>query len=93
MSKGRAVVYEVIDRNGQVSLRETFRLAEYVKDFYQFEKMVLDYDTYDPSEALNVQIILVMPEVSPQWTVSFDNKIETRYNNHVQTNGELVEIL
>lgn len=93
MTKGQAVVYEVIDRNGLVSIRETFRLAEYVKDFMQFEKMILDYDTYDPSGELNVQIIMVMPEVTPQWTVSYDNKIETRYNNHVQTNGELVEIL
>lgn len=93
MTKGQAVVYEVIDRNGLVSKNETFRLAEYIKDFYQFEKMILDYDTYDPSGELNVQIIIVMPEVTPQWTVRFDNKIETRYNNHVQTNGELVEIL
>jgi hypothetical protein len=34
-----------------------------------------------------------MPEVTPQWTVAYDNKIETRYNNYVQTNGELIELL
>jgi hypothetical protein len=36
---------------------------------------------------------MIMPEVTPLWKVEYDNKIETRYNNVVQTNGELVEIL
>ena len=93
MSKGRAVVYEVRDRNGLISLKGTYDLALHIKDFENFEKMILSYDSYDPSGSLHTEIIMIMPEVTPLWKVEYDNKIETRYNNVVQTNGELVEIL
>ena len=93
MSKGRAVVYEVRDRNGLISLKGTFDLAVHVKDFENFEKMILSYDSYSPDGSLHAEIIMIMPEVTPLWKVEYDNKIETRYNNVVQTNGELVEIL
>lgn len=93
MSRGQCVVYELRDRNGLIPIEKTYELAVHIKDFFNFEKMILDYDTYDPSGELNVQIIMVMPEVTPQWTVAYDNKIETRYNNYVQTNGELIELL
>jgi len=93
MSRGQCVVYELRDRNGLIPIQKTYDLAVHIKDFFNFEKMILDYDSYDPSGELNVQIIMVMPEVTPQWTVAYDNKIETRYNNYVQTNGELIELL
>ena len=91
MSKGRAVVYELRDRNGLTPLKATFDLAMHIKDYMNFDKMILDYDTYDGD--LNAQIILTTPEVTADWTVDYQNKIETRFNNIVQTNGELVEIL
>ena len=93
MSKGQCVVYELRDRNGLIPIQHTFDLATHIKDFYNFEKMILDYDTYNPNGELNVQIILVMPTVTAQWTVVYENEIETRYNNYVQTNGELIELL
>ena len=93
MSRGQCVVYELRDRNGLVPVEKTYDLAVHIKDFLNFEKMILDYDTYDPSGELNAQIIMVMPEVTPQWTVVYDNLIETRFNNYVQTNGELIELL
>lgn len=93
MSRGQCVVYELRDRNGLIPIQKTYELAVHIKDFFNFEKMILDYDSYDPSGELNVQIIMVMPEVTPQWTVAYDNLIETRYNNYVQTNGELIELL
>lgn len=93
MSRGQCVVYELRDRNGLIPIQKTYELAEHIKDFFNFEKMILDYDTYDISGELNAQIIMVMPEVTPQWTVVYDNLIETRYNNYVQTNGELIELL
>ena len=55
--------------------------------------MILSYDSYNPSGELHAEIIMVQPEVTALWKVEYDNKIETRYNNVVQTNGELVEIL
>ena len=55
--------------------------------------MILDYDSYNPDQSLNAQIIIQMPPVSANWTMRYRNLIETRYNNYTQTNGELVEIL
>jgi hypothetical protein len=92
-SKGRAVVYELRDLNGQIAHEKTFDLATYWKDNLDFEKMILSYDSYNPDRSIVSQIILVMPEIIPGWTVSYKNEIQTMYNNNVQTNGELVEIL
>ena len=93
MSKGRAVVYELIDFKGNVAVEKTFNLAIYWKDNLNFDKMILDYDNYNPDNSLSAQIILVMPEVIPPWSVTYNNKIETRYNNINQVNGELLEVL
>ncbi len=92
-SKGRAVVYELRDLNGQIAHEKTFDLAVYWKDNLEFEKMILSYDSYNPDRSIVTQLILVMPEIIPAWTVSYKNEIQTMYNNNVQTNGELVEIL
>ena len=93
MSRGRAVVYELIDMNGEIAIEKTFDLAVYWKDNLQFEKMILDYDNYNPDDSLNAQIILIMPEITPPWTVRYDNEVETRYNNISQSTNELIEAL
>ena len=93
MSKGRAVVYELIDLQGNIAVEKTFNLAIYWKDNLNFDKMILDYDNYNPDNSLNAQIILIMPEVIPPWSVTYNNKIETRYNNINQVTGELLEVL
>jgi hypothetical protein len=93
MSKGRAVVYELIDFKGGIAVEKTFNLAIYWKDNLNFDKMILDYDNYNPDNSLNAQIVLIMPEVIPPWSVTYNNKIETRYNNINQVTGELLEVL
>ena len=80
MSRGRAVVYELINEKGEI-------------DNIQFEKMILDYDNYNPDDSLNAQIIIIMPEITPPWEVIYTNKIETRYNNFSQVTNELMEAL
>ena len=92
MTTGRAVVYELINSEGQNAVEETFDLAVYWKDNLQFEKLILDYDTYNPNGSLNAQIILIMPLLSDPWQVNFINTLETRFNNYVQSTNELVEI-
>lgn len=92
MTKGQAIVYELVDENGNINLEKTFDLAVFWKDNLKFEKLILDYDTYSPDGSLNAQVILVMPEISATWDVNFVNKIETRFNNFVQSTNELIEI-
>jgi len=93
MSRGFAVVYELIGLNGKIAIEKTFDLAVYLKDNLQFDKMILDYDNYNPDNSLNAQIILIMPEIVPPWTITYKNEIETRYNNLNQTTNELLEVL
>jgi len=90
---GRAIVYELRDRKGQIALKQTFKLAAWWKDSQQYEKMILDYDTYNVDGSLNAQIIVIMPELQDGYKASYQNRLETRYNNYVQATGELVEIL
>jgi len=90
---GRAIVYELRNRKGKLALKQTFKLAAWWKDSQQYEKMILDYDTYNVDGSLNAQIIVIMPELQAGYKASYQNRLETRYNNYVQATGELIEIL
>ena len=91
MKDGQAVVYELIGLDGKIALDKTFDLAAYWKENIDFQKMILDYDTYNPDGSLNVQVILIMPKIISPWTVNYSNTIETRFNNYVQSTNELIE--
>lgn len=91
-SKGRAVVYELVDAHGKVDVQKTFDLAIYLKDNLYYDKLILDYDTLAPDKSLNAQIIIVMPEIDETYTGVYGMKIETRFNNGVQSDKEFVEI-
>ena len=91
-SKGRAVVYELVDAQGKVDVQKTFDLAIYLKDNLYYDKLILDYDTLAPDKSLNAQIIIVMPEIDETYTGVYGMKIETRFNNGVQSDKEFVEV-
>ena len=93
MSRGRTVVYELIDNKGNMAVEKTFDLAVYFKDNLNYEKMFLDYDNFNPDDSLNVQIIITMPEIIPPYQVTYKNEFETRYNNITQATNELIEVL
>ena len=93
MQRGRAVAYELIDINGDLALEKTFDLAVFTKNNINFDKLILDYDSYNPDETINAQIILVMPEIVTPWSAIFNNELETRFNNFVQSTNELVEVI
>ena len=63
------------------------------KDNFDYDKIILDYDTFDPDGSLNTQIIVVMPNVPDTYRVSFKKDIETRFNNNIQSVNELVELV
>ena len=89
---GRAVVYELINLKGVPDIEKTYDLALYFKDNLYYEKLILDYDTFDPSGAMNAQIIVVMPLVSNTYIGNYKMEIETRFNNKTQSNKEFIEI-
>ena len=92
-TRGQVVVYEIRNRGGNIDIDKTFDIATYCKDYLNFDKMILDYDSYNPDNSLNAQIVIQMPPVNADWKLRYRNIIETRYNNYTQTNGELTEII
>ena len=92
-TKGRAVVYELLSADGTVDIGKTYDLAMYWKDSISFDKIILAYDTFDPSGELKSQIILVMPEIDGEYTTNtYKNELETTFNSKSQ-GKELIEIL
>ena len=60
---GKAIVYQLIGTNGKVDFSKTYDLAVYWKDYCDYDKLILDYDTYDPSGQASSQIVVIMPTV------------------------------
>ena len=91
-SKGRAAVFELRDQKGKVDKEATFELAKIWSDAGTFDKLTLDYDTYDPNGELNVQIIIEVPNITSYSNIKFARNVQTLFNNNVQSNDALVEI-
>jgi len=91
-TNGRAVVYELIGEDGQIAFDKTFDLAVYLKNNINYDKIILNYDSYTPDGRLHVDIVLIMPEIIAPWNVTYDEVIETRFNNAVQATGEFLEV-
>jgi hypothetical protein len=94
-SEGRAVVWELQSETSEVPYEKTFDVAVYLKNIYLFEKLIIDYDNFDPSGNLNAQIILIMPKLNESYEVvegNFFRAVETRYNGKVTSNSDLVEV-
>ena len=91
-TNGRAVTYEVIGEDGKIALEKTFDLAVYLKNNINYDKLILNYDTYNPDGSMHVDLILIMPEIIAPWNVTYEKIIETRFNNAVQSTGELMEL-
>lgn len=83
--EGRCVVYELINKTtNQVEIAKTYDLALYLKDFIYFDKLILDYDTYDPTGVMTVAIVIQTPNMPEKYqNVSYKNQLETRFNNKV----------
>ena len=88
---GQAVVYQCIGKDGEVDHTKTFDLAVYWKDYVGYEKLILDYDTYDPSGKLSSQIVVVVPAAPETWDVSYKRDVETVFNQKLMSKNELVE--
>jgi len=94
-NKGTLVVYELIDQYGEQDADATFELASYLRDkcSHLFDKLTLDYDEYDPDGTLNIQLMIEVPNVSTDYSINSQGKVETIYNGKVQGKNSLIEIL
>mgnify|MGYP006229968069 FL=1 len=82
----------MIDKNGKLDFEKSFDIAEYWKDYTNFDELRLDYDTYNPDGSLTVSIGVLMPTVDEGFNVNFKNDVKTFFNNSLQSADELVEI-
>lgn len=92
-SKGQLVVYELYNARGELDPEATFDLATDIAATGKFDKLVLDYDTFNPSGSMNVQLIITMPQVPNTYKVTFKQEVETRFNNKLQASNALTEML
>lgn len=95
-SKGRAVVYKAVDKTGKDNNLDLFDLAVYLKDIVYFDEMILSYDTLECVNGLPVltaRLIMVMPEMTDNFSGTFRRKVSTEYNGTVLSDGELIECL
>jgi hypothetical protein len=90
---GRAIGYQLIDKYGKTDPRKSFDLAVFWKDYIDYDKLSLEYDTFDPSGELTTTIFLQIPQVSTSWEVKYKHDLETNYNGELQAKNELLEIL
>lgn len=90
---GQAVTYQLVGRDGKTDPAKTFDLAVFWKDYIQYDKLTLDYDTFDPSGDLTCQIVIETPKVPENFDVTYGFNLETKYNGELQTVNELLEIL
>ena len=99
-NKGQAVVYEILDEEGNADLEKSWDLALYFATTkisnIRPQKTILYYDKFNLSEKLHAQVCLILPEITTQWEVKYsmgENQVETKYNGFSQSTGEFIEIL
>lgn len=96
---GIAVCYSLVDRYGHTNIAMNFEVANFIAEYMNITKVVLDYDTYDPQGILNCQVIVYVPETIettsttlPTLTANFDSNRETWFNNKIMSSADLLEL-
>jgi len=98
---GRAITYEMYNENNISSPEVIFNFAtRLATNLFGYDKIIIDYDKIDPNPAfegatINVQVIVVMPAIDEDYNIIGaprpEMKLETRYNNQILSNTDLVE--
>ena len=94
---GRAVVYELYDEDGNVTIENSFDFAELLADqLFGYDSIELHYDKVDPtSDDVHTQIVVVMPEVDEDFNIPGEQpefKVKTLFNNNSVSGTDLIEV-
>lgn len=89
---GRAVVYTLYGRDGKIDLKATYDLAVFWRNNFNYDTLILSYDTINPDDSLHAEIIVVMPPVPEDYNVTFSNSVSTYFNNKEVFADQLTEI-
>jgi len=88
---GRAVVYQLLDQEGNIHTAKSFDAAMFFCDFLEYDEVILAYDTFDPTGSLNCNIIITMPNIEDFSTISYRKAVST-YFNQTKVSDELLEL-
>lgn len=91
-SQGRAIAFRLVDIHGNIALSKTYDLALHWKNTMPFEKLILDYDNMNTGNVLDAHIIVQIPNISPTYSATYSQKVESRFNDNVIGAG-LIECL
>ena len=95
--KGRAVVYKADDSSGASNNNKLFDIAQYLKDTAYYEEMILSYDTYQCNlgggPVITARLIIILPEISDEWSASFKRGISTEFNGTRLAQKEFIEVI
>lgn len=89
---GRSIVYEVINLQGEIAKDETYDVAEYWANANYFDKISLNYDTYDVNKSLHAQIVVTVPTIPSTYDVRWKFELETNFNSTLLSSNDLIEI-
>ena len=92
-SEGRAAVWEIQNESGIVDIEKTYWFADLLKDLANTQKIILDYDSYDPKVPLSCQLIIISPMLNESYDVTdgnFKSEVETRYNGNILSSSDLI---
>jgi hypothetical protein len=89
---GRAISYTVVNQGGSVDNAKVFDLARQWSQYAYFDKLRLDYHTYDPDGIIRARVYVELPELDDTYSGSFSGNLATYYNGSLQA-PELVEIM
>ena len=92
---GRAIVYEMYQNStGKESIDKLFEFAEYLKDSFDYQELSLRYDNFDPRDPeKKAQLVVIVPEIPESYTANYDRKLTTYYNEKIQSDEALVELV
>ena len=90
-TKGQAVVYELYGPDGFIDAEGTYDLASELADIGLYDKLTLDYDSFDPSGSINTQLMVSIPSVPLNYNIIYEQVCQTIFNNKVQSSNSFVE--
>ena len=83
-SVGRAIGYKLYNFNGKENARQLFTLAEYLKDYPFYEKLIMEYNTW--GGGAQARLFTVVPDMSGNISgTTFARQTETVFNGETMS--------
>jgi len=89
---GRAMVLQMIGSDGLLDWDQTWNLAVWLRDHVDYDKLAIDYDTFNYDGSTTIQVILTIPYTYNQTTITPEYRVSTWYNGKRQASSSLIKL-